>query len=273
MRRRSLAQIACVSILALVVLAGLSADLLAPWPYDRQFREGFNAAPSRHFPLGTDELGRDRWSRLLYATKVSVLLAPAAAFLSLVAATVLGSLAGWRGGKVEQVVLASADMTLSIPWLFLLLTLRALLPLDAPPALSLVVTFALLGLLGWAAPARVIRQATREGLRSPYALCAQARGVGRIRLLRHHVLPNMRPILAAQFWTALPAFILAEANLGMIGLGVPEPLPSWGTLLHDLVRQAISGVLFESWWLLTPAALVVLVVLLIRGAFPLEVAS
>lgn len=263
----------CGCLLALVVLAGLLAGQLAPWPYDLQFRDGINAPPSGRFPLGTDELGRDRLSRLLYGTRVSILLAPAAALLSVVVAALAGGMAAWRRGRVEQLLLATADLTLSVPWFFLLLTLRAMLPLEAPPAVTLVATFAVLGLLGWAGPARVVRQAAAEALRSAYALSARSRGVSPLRLMVRHVSPNLRPVLAAQFWTALPVFVLAEANLGMIGLGVPEPLPSWGTLLHDLASHAVQGRLDTSWWLLFPAGLVVSVVLLMRGLVPAEVRS
>lgn len=273
MRRRKSVQYACLFLLALLTLAGLSADLLAPWPYDLQFRDGFNAPPSARFPLGTDELGRDRWSRLLHATKVSILLAPAAALLSVATAAVLGGLAGWRGGPADGVVLTAADLTLTVPWIFLMMTVRALLPLTAPPAVSLLLTFAVLGLLGWAGPARVVRQAAREALGAPYTLSARSRGVAPIPLFCNHVAPNLRPVLVAQFWTSVPTFILAEANLGMIGLGVAEPLPSWGSLLQDLTRQAAQGALQTSWWLLAPAFLVVLAVVLMRALVPAEVAS
>jgi ABC-type dipeptide/oligopeptide/nickel transport system permease subunit len=273
MRRRINLPVLCGGLLSLVVLAGLFAPQLARCPYDLQFRDAINAPPSAHFPLGTDELGRDRLSRLLYGTRVSILLAPAAAFLSVLVAALAGALAAWRRGRIEQLFLAVADLTLSVPWFFLLLTLRAMLPLDAPPSLTLVATFSLLGLLGWAGPARAVRQTAGEALRSSYALYAQSRGVGPFRLLLRHILPNLRPVLVAQFWTALPVFVLAEANLGMIGLGIPEPLPSWGTLLHDLASQAVQGKLDTSWWLLVPAALVVSVVLLMRGLVPSEARS
>jgi peptide/nickel transport system permease protein len=273
MRRRTNISVLCGSLLALIVIAALFAGQLAPWPYEKQFRDGINEAPSSRFPLGTDELGRDRLSRLLYGTRVSIVLAPCAALLSVAVAALAGAIAAWRRGHTEQLLLAGADLTLSVPWFFLLLTLRAMLPLEAPPAVTLVATFALLGLLGWAGPARVVRQTAGEAFSSAYALSARSRGVGPFRLMARHVLPNLRPVLVAQFWTALPVFVLAEANLGMIGLGVPEPLPSWGTLLHELTSHAVQGKLDTAWWLLVPAGLVVFVVLLMRGLVPAEVRS
>lgn len=243
---------------AVLVLGALGAPLVAPCDYARQYREFPNAAPSRQFALGTDELGRDRLSRLLYGSRTSLLLAPAAALASVAAAALAGTAAALGGGVSRTLILGAADVTLSLPWLFLLLTVRALLPLDVTPAASVAITFAILGVVGWAGPARVVRRALGEILGSDYLRAARSRGVGGLSLLHHHVLPNLAPVLAAQFFTSLPVFILAEANLGMLGLGIAEPLPSWGSLLGELETQ-VSG-WSELWthaWLLAPLATLV----------------
>src|SRR5262249_7615734 len=101
-----------------------------------------------------------------------------------------------------------------------------------PPATSVTVTFTVLGLLGWAASARVVHAQVRTLMESDFVLQARASGCRKFRLLFVHVLPNLRPILLAQFWISVPVFILTEANLGVLGLGVSEPLPSWGNLLR-----------------------------------------
>src|SRR5713101_1328713 len=150
-----------LSFLALTAAACLLADFIAPAPYDHQFRAEPGAAPSRQHLLGTDELGRDRFSRLLYGTRVSLLLAPAAAFLSTLIAALIGGTAGYLGGRWERAVTSGIDLFLSLPWLFLLLTVRALLPLNTSPVTSVIITFLLLGCLGWAMPARIIRAGTR----------------------------------------------------------------------------------------------------------------
>jgi len=216
----------------------LGADLCAPAPYDKQFRDQPNAPPSRDFPLGSDELGRDRLSRLLYGARVSLLLAPAAALLATVAAACVGGLAGWLGGWPDRFLMASTDLVLSIPWLFLLITVRAMLPLDTPPVVSIGVTFALLGCLGWAAAAKAIRAGVQSLLRSDFLLQARAAGCAPARLLFRHLLPNLKPLLGAQFWSAIPAFLIAEANLSLLGLGVAEPMPSLGNLLRELEHVA-----------------------------------
>ncbi|MGP0075549.1 MAG: ABC transporter permease [Bryobacteraceae bacterium] len=246
-----------LAVLAVAVAAALGAGWIAPHSYAEQSRQFISAAPSAHFWLGTDELGRDRFARLLYGTRVSLLLAPAAALLSTLIAGLIGGAAGYLGGRWERAVTAGVDLFLSLPWLFLLLAVRALLPLNTSPVTSVMITFLLLGCLGWAAPARIIRAGTRTLVSSDYLVQAAASGVSRWRLFWRHLMPNLRPILLAQFWISVPVFILSEANLGLLGLGVSEPLPSWGTLLREL--ENYSAVL-QNPWTLAPIVLLLVVV-------------
>lgn len=236
------ARIMAIVFLAMIAAACLLANFIAPASYAHQFRDLPSAAPSHQHLLGTDDLGRDRFARLLYGTRVSLLLAPAAALLSSLLAALIGGAAGFFGGWLERCVMAATDLFLSLPWLFLLITVRALLPLNVSPMISVVITFALLGCLGWAGAARVICADARGLARSDFVLLARASGNSGLRLLWRHILPNLKPILYAQFWISVPVFILTEANLGILGLGVAEPLPSWGSLLRELESfTTISG--------------------------------
>jgi ABC-type dipeptide/oligopeptide/nickel transport system permease subunit len=223
-----------IAFLAVVAALCLFANLVAPSSYAHQFRDIPDASASRQHPLGTDDLGRDRLSRFLYGTRVSLLLAPAAALLASLLAAFIGGLAGFVGGRLERSVMAATDLFLSLPWLFLLITVRALLPLNVSPLTSVTITFVLLGCLGWAGAARVICADARTLASSDFVLMARASGSNGFRLLWRHVLPNLRPILYAQFWISVPVFILTEANLGILGLGVSEPMPSWGSILREL---------------------------------------
>jgi peptide/nickel transport system permease protein len=250
-------KLACVA-LAVVVCASLAANWLAPVGYEKQYREATNAPPSGAHWLGTDELGRDRFARVLYGTRISLLLAPAAALLSTLMAAFIGGLAGYLGGIWARLAMAVTDLFLSLPWLFLLITARAFMPLNVSPLISVLVTFLLLGLLGWSTAARVLC-ATAGSLRSAdFVRQARAAGVPGSRLFWIHVMPNLKPVLYAQFWLSIPVFILSEANLGILGLGVAEPMPSWGSLLRELEGLLSVG---EEPWKFVPLILLVVVVM------------
>jgi peptide/nickel transport system permease protein len=245
-----------IGFLVAVTLACVFANFVAP-SYAHQFRDEPDAAPSRQHLLGTDDLGRDRFSRVLYGTRVSLLLAPAAALLSSLLAVLVGGTAGFLGGWVERTIMSATDLFLSLPWLFLLITVRALLPLNVSPITSVAITFALLGCLGWAAAARVMCADARVLAQSDFILLARASGSSGPRLLWRQVVPNLRPIVFAQFWISIPVFILTEANLGVLGLGVAEPLPSWGSLLREL--QSYSAITSQPWQFVPMILFVVIV--------------
>jgi peptide/nickel transport system permease protein len=250
---RRAAAITLLTIVALLLLAGL----IAPHGYGEQFRNFPSAAASRQFPLGTDPLGRDRLSRMLYGGRVSLLCAPAAALISGLLAMGIGLAGGFGGRRLERAITAAADLCLSLPWLFALLAARAALPLNASPMATVLVTFGMLGLLGWAGPCRVILAAVKRHLRSDFALLALAAGCSRWRIAAVQIAPNLLPLALAQFLVTAPAFLLAEANLGLLGLGVPEPLPSLGGMLRDL--ESLPAMSMQP-LLLAPAVLLFLLV-------------
>jgi ABC-type dipeptide/oligopeptide/nickel transport system permease subunit len=253
--------------LCIIFAAGLFAGAVSPYSYARQFRERPNAAPSASHLLGTDSLGRDAFARLVYGTRVSLLLAPAAALLSTVIAGVFGAVAGLLGGWWEKLLLAAADLSMALPLLFVLLALRAVLPLNISPMLSIVATFVLLGALGWPSSLRVVWAVAKNLRDSDFVLLARATGCGRWRMVLRHVLPNLRPILLAQFWISIPVFVLTEATLSMLGLGVMEPLPSWGNLLRGL--EDFSAVSANP-WRLAPLILLVVVVICFQVSLPAQ---
>jgi ABC-type dipeptide/oligopeptide/nickel transport system permease subunit len=172
-------------------------------------------------------------------------------------AALIGGLAGYLGGNWSRAAMAVTDLFLSLPWLFLLITVRAMMPLNVSPVVSVLVTFLMLGLLGWTSAARVLC-ATATSLRdADFVRQARASGIRGARLFWMHVLPNLKPVLLAQFWISIPAFILSEANLGILGLGVAEPLPSWGSLLKELEGLVSVG---EEPWKFIPLVLLIAVV-------------
>jgi len=248
--------VAC-AVLLLVVGVSLAANWLAPAGYARQYREATDAPPSHQHWLGTDEIGRDRFARVLYGTRISLLLAPAAALVTTLMAALVGGLAGYLGGGWARSAMAVTDLFLSLPWLFLLITVRALMPLNVSPMFSILVTFLMLGLLGWTSAARVLCSTAGSLRNSDFLQQARAAGIRGGRLFWVHVLPNLKPVLYAQFWISIPVFILSEANLGILGLGVAEPMPSWGSLLRELEGLVSMG---QEPWKFVPLVLLIVVV-------------
>ncbi len=180
-----------------------------------------------------------------------------AASIAIGAAAAIGIVAGYFGGWLDEIAGIVTDLFLSLPWLFAMLSLRALLPLDMSPWVSIAATFLLLAVVGWAPGARVVRAGAASLRNSGSIVHARAYGCGDARLLWFHMLPNLKPVLAAQFWILVPVFLLTEANLGVLGLGIAEPVPSLGNMLAELQNyQRIP----EEPWILAPALLLVLVV-------------
>ena len=233
-------------VLILVAACALFAPWVAPFDYDRQFRESPHATAGGQFLMGTDNLGRDRFSRLIYATRVSILLAPAAALVSVALALLLSRFS------------SLTTLCLSLPWIFLFIILRALLPLNTRPLTSILLTFALMGVAGWAWPARIFAASMKQIRQSGWLLQARAAGLPGRRIALVHIWPHLRAIAVAQFRVLVPAYILSEASLGLLGLGVAEPLPSWGNLLAELQRpQAVHA----NPWVLAPLGLLMLVMI------------
>lgn len=239
-----------IFFLLTIGLVSLAADGLAPHGYEEQFRDHADERPTHAFPLGTDELGRDRLSRLLHACRASFSLALGTALLAMSLATLAGLVSGIVGGWPDSALSSVMDLMLSLPWLFVLLTLRALLPLNTSPAASMAATAAIIGLVGWAPAARVVRASVIGFRNSAPMVHARACGIRSHRLMTAHLLPNLKPVLRAQFWIFVPVFLLAEANLGFLGLGVLEPMPSLGGMLAELQNYDRIP---EAPWMLVPA--------------------
>lgn len=206
--------------------------------------------PARLFLLGADEYGRDQFSRLLHGAQISLIAGPLAAALALCLGAVAGSLAGYFGGWADETIMAAAELFLCVPWLYLLIALRALLPLDLQPRTSFLVVIGLLGMIGWARPARLLRGVVLSGKEREYVLSARGFGASDLYLLRRHVLPQTRSVLLTQAALLAPAFTLAEIVLSFLGLGINEPQASLGSLLTPLQRY---HVLVSVPWMWLPA--------------------
>lgn len=213
-------------------------------------------APARIFLLGTDALGRDYFSRLLYGAQISLTAGLLAALLAVTTGLALGGAAGYGGGVLDGAVVWLSDVFLSLPWIYLLLSARAFLPLDLAPETAFFVIVLLLGLLGWAGPMRIARASVRSAKERDFVAAARGSGASPLRVLTRHVLPQTIAPMATQAALLVPAYMLAEVTLSFVGLGVNEPVPSIGSLLADVSR---TGSLAARPWQLAPVALVVVV--------------
>jgi peptide/nickel transport system permease protein len=254
-----------VLALSAMLLAGVFAGWLAPHHYSDQSRENPNASPSMRFLLGTDDLGRDRFSRLVYGTRVSLLLAPAAALISIVIAVLFGGFTAYAGPVWVRLSTGAIDLLLALPTILILLTVRAMLPLNVSAWTSISITCILLGALNWPAAARVIRADMSVLLNSDFILQARAAGQSTVRIFLRQLVPNFRPVLIAQFWILVPVFILTEANLSLLGLGVTEPMPSWGNMLRDLENYSAIP---ERPWVLAPLIVLMVTILSLYAVLP-----
>ena len=260
----SAGQKAAAILLATLLLVSFGASLRDGDSYARQHRDMPRMRASKEFPLGTDDLGRDRLARLVHATAVSLALAPAAALTATLIAALIGGLAGFLDGGWDRWLTRAIDLMLALPWLFLLIAVRAVLPLNVPAVTSLLVTYGLLAVLGWAGPARVVRSAVRVINESDFVLQDRAAGIGSSRLFWRHIVPNLWPTLLAQFLTSVPIFGLAEANLGLLGFSV-SGYPTWGNMLREVAQQVVFRP--EA---LAPLTLMTATLLCFKAVLPIE---
>ncbi|MFZ0427696.1 MAG: ABC transporter permease [Acidobacteriota bacterium] len=219
---------------------------------------GLPEAAGPVFLLGSDSLGRDLFSRLLFATRFSILAALLAILLTLSCGTVIGALSGYLGGWVDRIAMRVCDLFLSLPGLFLVLGIRALLPIQLSTDATLGMIVLIFVLLGWAAVARVVRGQVLSIRSQPHVLAARGIGASHARILFRHVLPLTTNALIVQGSFLLPMFVVAEITLSFLGVGVQEPNASLGTLLRD--SATLEAVLVHEWKLI-PAAVVFCLVL------------
>ena len=216
--------------------------------------------------LGTDSLGRDRFSRLLIAVRFSLLVCPLGAALACLIGVLIGMLSGYANRIIDTILMGAADSMLALPALILILAARAAFPLELPPTRAAVLLIMIFALTGWAGMARLTRGMVRSLREREFVLAARSIGLSEARILFRHILPNAAPALITQALIILPYFLLSEVALSYLGVGLQEPEPSLGNMLA--AANDITQLARQPFVLLSPAIVIFLFVLAIRVLVP-----
>jgi peptide/nickel transport system permease protein len=238
-------------IVVLMLAMAIFAPWIAHWEYDEAIRGARMKPPGAQFWMGTDNLGRDIYSRVVYGARVSVTVGFGAVFLANILAATVGITSGYFGGKYDIAVQRVVDAWQSFPFLVVILSIMAVL---GPGLLNVILA---LGVLGAAGASRVIRGATISVVQNPYVEAARAIGCGHVRIMVRYVLPNVAATIIILATIGLGGAILAESALSFLGFGVPPPYPSWGAMLSGSGRSFMYR---APWMAIWPGAAISLAV-------------
>jgi peptide/nickel transport system permease protein len=240
-RRKPLGAAGGLIVVGLVLLA-LFANRIAPYDYDETIAGARMRPPSARFWMGTDNLGRDVWTRVVFGARVSMTVGFGAVLLGTALATLIGVTSGYFAGGYDSVVQRVVDAWQAFPFLIIVLSLMAVL---GPGRLNVILA---LGVAGAAGASRVIRSATVAIVGNPYVEGARALGCGHLRILARHVLPNVAAPIIILATIGLGSAILAESALSFLGFGVPPPYPSWGGMLSGSGRSYMYQAPWMALW-------------------------
>lgn len=239
------------AVFLVFLLCGIFADFLAPYGVNETNMSHRLEAPSWDFPLGTDHLGRDVLSRILIGAQLSMIVAFLAAGFATVVSLAVGVVSGYFGGKTDMVVQRGVDAWMTFPDLVLLIVIISVV---GPGVVQIVVV---LGLLYGIAGSRIVRGAVISVKENMYTHAAQSIGARTWHILIRHIVPNVMPVVIVLFTTRIGAVILTEAGLSFLGLGVPPPAPTWGSMLSGTGRTYMY---LGAWLALAPGLCLTIVV-------------
>jgi len=255
-RRLKRHRLALASVVAVVVISAmcLAAPLIAPFDFDQIDLGSIREPPSAEHWLGTDDLGRDLFTRILYGGRVSILIGLLAAVIGTGFGSLLGAVAGFYGGRVDDALMRLTDVVYSIPTLPLLIVLASYTQAGAR---SMAVT---IGVLSWMATARVVRGEVLKIREMEYVQAAHSLGATNARIIGRHILPNAVGPIVVGATLAVGNAIILESSLSFLGLGVQPPTPTWGNMLMD----AQSTMSTQPWLSVFPGLAILVVVLAVN---------
>lgn len=244
-------------LLLLLITLSVLAPLVAPYDPIEQFRRegltelGAPRPPNTTFWLGTDGVGRDLLSRILWGGRMSLGIGIAASGTAVIVGLVIGGVAGYLGGTADFLIMRFVDLMMSFPTFFLMLLLVTMLR----PGVWVVIV--VIALFAWAYPARIFRATMLSIKQQDFVQAARAVGVQDHRIFLQHLLPHLLPLVIVYTALSIPNTIFAEASLSFLGLGVPPPTPSWGTMIRD----GMNYYRFAPWVTLYPGIVIALTVI------------
>ena len=231
-----------VFILVSLIILAILAPVISPYPYDYQNLELGASAPSSAHLLGTDTLGRDLLSRLLYGSRVSLMVGFVATAVALVIGVTWGIVSGYYGGKVDSVMMRIVDILYGLPFIIFIILLMVVF------GRNIWLLFGAIGAVEWLTMARIIRGQVLSIKNQEYVLSAKAMGVSNFYMFRRHIFPNVLGPIAVYATLTIPQVMLLEAFLSFLGLGIQPPMSSWGTL----IRYGVESMEEYSWLLIYP---------------------
>ena len=249
-RENKLAAASAIVIL-LFILAAILAPVLTPYTFDGMDLHNRLAPPSRAHLLGTDEAGRDVLTRMLYGSRVSLLVGIVPTVISMLAGAILGIIAGYSGGRTDAVIMRIADVMLAFPSMFLAMVIMYTL------GDGIINIFLALALVNWASVARIVRAETLKLKETEFVEAARSIGVGKLVIMLRHIFPNCAPSLIVLFTLNIPSAILSESSLSFLSIGIKPPQASWG-LMVNAGRQFLYS---QPWLSLSPSVAIMVVVL------------
>lgn len=249
-RENKLAAASAIVIL-LFILAAILAPVLTPYTFDGMDLHNRLAPPSRAHLLGTDEAGRDVLTRMLYGSRVSLLVGIVPTVISMLAGAILGIIAGYNGGRTDAVIMRIADVMLAFPSMFLAMAIMYTL------GDGMINIFLALALVNWASVARIVRAETLKLKETEFVEAARSIGVGKLVIMLRHIFPNCAPSLIVLFTLNIPSAILSESSLSFLSIGIKAPQASWG-LMVNAGRQFLYS---QPWLSLSPSVAIMVVVL------------
>ncbi len=249
-RRNRVALLGLILVI-LICLSAIFADVLAPYdPIEPHYTARLQA-PSAEFPLGSDELGRDLLSRLLYGARISLVIGFVAQSVAITTGIIIGMISGWYGGLIDDLLMRIADVFFAIPGLMFLIVWVTIF--DPNP----VSIFLALGLISWPSNARMMRSQVLHLKELDYVLAARSLGASTPRILIQHILPNAIAPMIVLASLGVAGVILSESILSFLGLGIQIPTPSWGTMVNSS-----RGYITTAWWYgVFPGLIIMLTVL------------